>query len=51
MMERDGVEKGCINPSRRAWILAVEVSNGVRGEDIVGGNPHVLPFVIALPFY
>jgi hypothetical protein len=50
-MERDGVEKGSINLSRHAWISAVEVGDGVGGEDIVGGNPHVLSFVIALPFY
>jgi hypothetical protein len=50
-MERDGVKKGPINPSRCTWISGVEVGDGIGGKDIVGENPHVLSFIIALPFY
>jgi hypothetical protein len=47
--ERDGVEKGCIDPPGCAWVLSVEGGYGIGSEDIVSGHPHVLPCVVAFP--
>src|ERR1700733_4407230 len=50
VMEGDGIVEGCVYPAWRARVLAVEVRDSLRCEDIVVGDPQILTSVVSPPF-